>query len=75
MHKQMQSLSDYIKFLFVNDMLRSFDLENENNHETLETQEYNPFDCFLQSFNLFHGLLKTPITSQLSMILGENGIH
>jgi hypothetical protein len=33
----------------VNDMLRSFDLENENNHENLETQEDNPFDYFLQS--------------------------
>ena len=31
----------------VNDMLRSFDLEN--NHENLETQEDNPFDYFLQS--------------------------
>jgi hypothetical protein len=31
----------------VNDMLRSFDLEN--NHEHLEEQEDNPFDYFLQS--------------------------
>jgi hypothetical protein len=31
----------------VNDMLRSFDLEN--NHENIETQEDNPFDYFLQS--------------------------
>jgi hypothetical protein len=31
----------------VNDMLRSFDLEN--NHENLEHQEDNPFDYFLQS--------------------------
>jgi hypothetical protein len=31
----------------VNDMLRSFDLEN--NHETLEEQEDNPFDLSLQS--------------------------
>jgi hypothetical protein len=31
----------------VNDMLRSFDLEN--NHENLEEQEDNPFDHFLQS--------------------------
>jgi hypothetical protein len=29
----------------VNDMLRSFDLEN--NHENLEEQEDNPFDYFL----------------------------
>jgi hypothetical protein len=33
----------------VNDMLRSFDLENENNHENLEELEYNPFDYFRQS--------------------------
>jgi hypothetical protein len=31
----------------VNDMLRSFDLEN--NHDNLEEQEDNPFDYFLQS--------------------------
>jgi hypothetical protein len=31
----------------VNDMLRSFVLEN--NHENLEWQEDNPFDYFLQS--------------------------
>jgi hypothetical protein len=30
----------------VNDMLRSFDLEN--NHENLEEQEDYPFDYFLQ---------------------------
>jgi hypothetical protein len=38
-------LSEYTKFLTVNDMLRSFDLENH--HENLE--EDNPFDYFLQS--------------------------
>jgi hypothetical protein len=31
----------------VNDILNSFDLEN--NHENLEQQEDNPFDYFLQS--------------------------
>jgi hypothetical protein len=31
----------------VNDMLRSFDLEN--NHENIEEQEDIPFDYFLQS--------------------------
>jgi nitrogenase subunit NifH len=31
----------------VNDMLRSFDLEN--NHESLENYEDNPFDYILQS--------------------------
>jgi hypothetical protein len=33
----------------VNDMLRSFDLENKNNHENLEEQQDSPFDYFLQS--------------------------
>jgi hypothetical protein len=33
--------------IIVNDMLRSFDLEN--NHENLEEQQDNPFDYFLQS--------------------------
>jgi hypothetical protein len=32
---------------FINDILRSFDLEN--NHENLQEQEDNPFDYFLQS--------------------------
>jgi hypothetical protein len=31
----------------VNDMRRSFDLENESNHENLEKYEDNPFDYFL----------------------------
>jgi hypothetical protein len=31
----------------VNNMLRSFDLENS--HENIEEKEYNPFDYFLQS--------------------------
>jgi hypothetical protein len=35
------------KVAVVNDMLRSFDLEN--NHENLEEKEDNPFDYFLQS--------------------------
>jgi hypothetical protein len=43
----MQSLSEYTKLVTVNDMLRSFDLENENNHENLEEEENNPFDYFL----------------------------
>jgi hypothetical protein len=50
-HKQMQSLSEYTKLLIVNDVLRSFDLEKENNHENLEEQEDNPFDYFLQSIS------------------------
>jgi DNA polymerase III psi subunit len=46
---QMQSLSDYTKLLTVNDILRSFDLEKENNHDKIEETEDNPFDYFLQS--------------------------
>jgi hypothetical protein len=46
-HKQMQSLSEFTKLLTVNDMLRSFELEN--NHENLEEQEDNLSDYFLQS--------------------------
>jgi hypothetical protein len=45
----MQSLREYTKLVIVNDMLRSFDLENENNHQNLEEQQDNPFDYFLQS--------------------------
>jgi hypothetical protein len=45
----MQSLSEYTKLQAFNDMLRSFDLENENNHENLEEKDNNPFDYFLQS--------------------------
>jgi hypothetical protein len=48
-HKQMQSLSEYTKLSAVNDMTRSFDLENKNNHKNLEKQEDNSFDYFLQS--------------------------
>jgi hypothetical protein len=44
-HKQIQSWSECTKLLVINDILRSFDLEN--NHENLEQQEYNPFDYFL----------------------------
>jgi hypothetical protein len=47
MHKQMQSLSEYANLSNLNDMLRSFDLEND--HENLEEQDHNPFDYFLQS--------------------------
>jgi hypothetical protein len=34
----------------VNDMLRSFYLENEKKHENFEEKEDNPFDYFLHSF-------------------------
>jgi hypothetical protein len=48
-HKQMQSLSEYTKLAIVNDMLRSCDLENENNHENIEDLEDGPYDYLLQS--------------------------
>jgi hypothetical protein len=41
-HMQMQSLSRYTKLVVVNDMRRSFDLEN--NHENIKEKEDNPFD-------------------------------
>jgi hypothetical protein len=58
----MQSLSEYTNSMIVNDMLRSFDLEN--NHENLEEQEDNPCDYFLQSTawdirNTYHTTLQT----------------
>jgi hypothetical protein len=37
------------KVAIVNDMLRSFDLENERNHQNLQEEEDNPFEYFLQS--------------------------
>jgi hypothetical protein len=45
----------------VNDMLRSFDLEN--NHENLGEQEDNPFDCCLLLLIIFMvaNLLEAPI--------------
>jgi hypothetical protein len=49
LHKKMQSWSEYTKKSVVDDMLRSFDLKNENNHENQKEQEDNPFDYFLQS--------------------------
>jgi hypothetical protein len=42
----MQSLIKSTELTETNDMLRSFDFEN--NHENLEEQEDNPFDYFLQ---------------------------
>jgi hypothetical protein len=45
----MQSLSEFTTPVVVNDMLRSFNLKNKNNHENQEEQEDNPYDYFLQS--------------------------
>jgi hypothetical protein len=47
-HRQAHAIIKQVNKV-VNDMLRSFDLENENNHENLEEQQDNPFDYFLQS--------------------------
>jgi hypothetical protein len=47
-HKQANAIIERVHKV-VNDMLRSFDLENENNHENLEKKIDNPFDYFLQS--------------------------
>jgi hypothetical protein len=48
----MQSLNETTNLCATNDMLISFDLENENNHENLEEQENNLFDYFLQPIAL-----------------------
>jgi hypothetical protein len=71
----MQSLSDYTKFCYVNDMLRSFD--SENNHENLE--EDNPFDT---SFNQVHGYYAsrsiyhtTLQATPCQLVLGRDMIH
>jgi hypothetical protein len=70
----MQSLSDYTKFLTVNDMLRSFDLEN--NHENLEHQEDNPFVYQLHGHHgirsTYHTILQA-IPCQL--VFGRDMIH
>jgi hypothetical protein len=56
---KMQSLSDYTKLRTPNDILRSFDLENNN--ENLE-EDY-PFDYFLQPNNcMVTKLLEASIT-------------
>jgi hypothetical protein len=46
-YKQMQSLREYTKLHNINDMVRSFD--SENNLEKIGGQEDNTFDYFLQS--------------------------
>jgi hypothetical protein len=49
-HPQAYAIIERVhKVAAVNDMLRSFDFENENNHENLGQKEYNPFDYLLQS--------------------------
>jgi hypothetical protein len=61
----------------LNDMLRSFDLENQNNHENQEEQEYNPFDYFLQSTawairSTYHTTLQA---TSCQLVFGRHMIH
>jgi hypothetical protein len=75
MHKQMQSLRKYTKLSMGNNMLRSFDLEN--NHENLEQQKDNPFDYFLQSTawairSTYHTTLQA---TPCQLVLGRDMIH
>jgi hypothetical protein len=75
MHKQMQSLRKYTKLSMGNNMLRSFDLEN--NHENLEQQKDNPFDYFLQSTawairSTYHTTLQA---TPCQLVFGRDMIH
>jgi hypothetical protein len=76
-HKQMQSLSEYTKLVIVNDMLRSYDLEN--NHENTEEQEEdNPFDYFLQLTAWLQGVRSTYHTTLRATpcpMFGRDMIH
>jgi hypothetical protein len=59
----------------VNDMLRSFDLEN--NHENLEELDDNPFDYFLQSTawairSAYHTTLQV---TPCQLVFGRDMIH
>jgi hypothetical protein len=61
----------------VNDMLRSFDLENQNNHENLEDQDDDQFDYFLQSTawairSTYHTTLQA---TPCKLVFGRNMIH
>jgi hypothetical protein len=58
-------------------MLRSFDLENEKNHQNLEEQQDNPFDYFLQSTawairSTYH---KTLQATPCQLVFGRDMIH
>jgi hypothetical protein len=63
----------------VNDMLRSFDLENENNHENIGKYESNSFDYFLQSTawkmcirSTYHTTLEA---TPCQLVFGRDMIH
>jgi hypothetical protein len=76
-HQQRQSPSVYTKLCIVNDVLRSFGLEN--NHKNLEEKEGIPFDCLLQSSawlssykkHLSHKATGTPC----EIVIGRDMIH
>jgi transposase InsO family protein len=59
----------------VNDVLRSFDLEN--NHENLEEQEDNSFDYFLQStvWSIRSTYHKTLQATPCQLLFGRDMIH
>jgi hypothetical protein len=65
------------KLSSVNDMLRSFDLENENNHENLEEKQDTPFDYFLLSTawairSTYHTTLQA---TPCQLVFGRDMIH
>jgi hypothetical protein len=73
-HKQANAIIERVHKV-VNDMLRSFDLEN--NHENLEIQEDNPFDYFLQSTawairSTYHTTLQA---TPCQLVFGRDMIH
>jgi hypothetical protein len=57
-------LSEYKTLWDVNDILRSFDLEN--NHENLKEQEANPFENFLHCMGYYKHLSYNTAGSTMS---------
>jgi hypothetical protein len=73
-HRQMQSLSEYTKKWSVNDMLSQ---REKPYHETIEEQEDNPFDLFLQSTSwairsTYHTTLQA---TACQLVFGRDMIH
>jgi hypothetical protein len=75
----MQSLSDYTRLPMSNDMLRSFDLDNENNHENLEELK---IIHLITSFNQLHAYQairstyhKTLQATSCQLVFGRDMIH
>jgi hypothetical protein len=67
---QMQSLSEYTKLWSVNDMLRSFDLEN--NHENLEKKKIIHLITF---FNQLHGHHAITGKKPCQFVFGRDNIY